>query len=427
MLALQSLLKPLLVFKFAKPPAVAPGLYHYMRVGTGGFTRFHLRVEPEGNGLLLANANVAAHLTPTGVLIAHSFLNGADENKALNTVQQAFRGVPRVEMEDDVAVVQELIERLLAGEHAVFNLDSSLTTTNARLLAPLNADVPLAPPERMRPLIARLWAIGIPHLTVIVPERPNPEHLVRAIERAEDTGLITGVRARASDLMADKLIHDLAQAGVDHVDLFFASSVAEEHAGYFGPGDYDSFWRVLDQLRQYEVTPLVVIPLVANTIDNLAETLELLRQQHVNDVATFAIAAPDHMPANLRQGALPASGLPQLAALVEETAQLAQTRYLWQPPVQRVLGRSLAQQIRRGPRCSSEVSIRITPGGAVFAPRGPNRPCGQLFKDPWEKIWQNPAFQPLREAREVPRCDTCPNLTICSAVCPREVAAWSVE
>ena len=44
-----------------KPPKpIPPGLYPYLHDENGAITRFHLRVEPDGQGMLLATAAAAA-------------------------------------------------------------------------------------------------------------------------------------------------------------------------------------------------------------------------------------------------------------------------------------------------------------------------------------------------------------------------------
>jgi len=47
--------------------------------------------------------------------------------------------------------------------------------------------------------------------------------------------------------------------------------------------------------------------------------------------------------------------------------------------------------VRQGPRCSSDVAIRVEPDGAVIPPRGPRRVAGNLLSDHWPAIWQDAA------------------------------------
>lgn len=426
-MAATDFLRRLFDFRPARPQSVPAGLHHFFRVGDGALTRFHLRVEPDGHGLLIANASLAARLSPAGVLIAHGILSGQADETILRALGLTFRGVGRYDQERDLTQVRALITNLsLPGDESpVLNLDDAAWVESPRqLIAPLNADAPLAPPERLRPLIARLWEVGIPHLTLSVPEAPDAGQLAQAVERAEDTGLICGVRGRASDLAAEGLLPALAQAGVDHVNVFYASDQAERHDRLFGAGDQAAARALIEQARALGVYPVAEIPLVEATLPRLAETLADLRALEIRDVSVFAIAEVVETP----DDAVGADSLPQAAALVEEAAQASQVRFIWQPPVRRNPALTLADQARRGPRCSSDYSARVEADGQVFPPRGPRQSAGNLLTDRWDVIWGHPAFRRYRERLGAPtRCAQCPGLAVCAADCPREPAGWAEE
>ncbi|HUM68826.1 MAG TPA: hypothetical protein PLK31_08275, partial [Chloroflexota bacterium] len=94
--------------------AIAPGLYHFMRASDGLYTRFHLRVEPDGRGLLLANAAAAARLSPTGVLMAKGLLEEQEEQEIVTAVQSRFRGASPDMVQADLQRVSGIIHTLLA-------------------------------------------------------------------------------------------------------------------------------------------------------------------------------------------------------------------------------------------------------------------------------------------------------------------------
>lgn len=414
-------------FKPARPQTVQPGLYHFMREAGGATTRFHLRVEPDGHGLLIANASLAAQLSPSGVLIAYGLLQGDADANILRKLDQTFRGAARATLESDLARVRGLIATLAAPEdnYPILNFDDAARVERPRrYLAPLNADVPLAPPEQLRPLIARLWEVGIPHVTFSVAEAPNPEHLVHAVERAEDTGLISGVRGRAGDLQNGTLLNDLVQAGIDHVNVFYASAAPDVHDSLLGAGDHAAAVEVLRRGQALEVCPVADVPLVGATLPGLTETLTALRELGVTNVGVFAIAEVQETA----DDAVGADAMPQAAALVEDAANASNVRYIWHPPVRRQPALPLGVQVRQGPRCSNDISIRVEPDGAVIPPRGPRRSAGNLLADTWESIWRHPEFRRYRERVQSPtRCDRCPDLAICAVDCPREPAGWSEE
>jgi radical SAM protein with 4Fe4S-binding SPASM domain len=245
------------------------------------------------------------------------------------------------------------------------------------------------------------------------------------VERAEDLGLIAGVRGRATDLSKGNLLHDLAMAGVDHITVVYASANAAVHDSLLGAGDHALVEPVIKAVQQYEVTPVAEIPLTQETLADLPETLTALQALGEHNYSFFAIAAADE---NLdEQGPLSASALPQTADIVEETASQMDVRFVWQPPVERDKALTLAEQVQQGPRCSGDVAVRIEPDGEVIPPRGPYRSAGNILKNEWTQIWNNQAFRNYRERVERPtRCDECPGLAICAADCPRKTAGWAL-
>jgi len=58
--------------------AIAPGLYHSMRQADGTYTRFHLRVEPDGSGMLLAFPHVTASIFPGWVFNVATLVHGEE-------------------------------------------------------------------------------------------------------------------------------------------------------------------------------------------------------------------------------------------------------------------------------------------------------------------------------------------------------------
>ena len=411
------------------PITIAPGMIHMMRETENGPARFHLRVERDGSGLLIANAAASARLSNSGVIIAKELLEGCDEIEILEHLKATFRGASQELMLQDIASVNALIAQLtLPGDaYPIFNLeDAALNPDAAELLAPLQAALPLAPLETLRPLLERLWNIGIPHAIFFAPEMPRPEDLVHAVERAEDLGMITGVRARASDLMAEALLENLMIAGVDHITFPYASPDAALHDALFGAGDHAAAEALLAWLEEHGICASVEIPLIESTLSELEATIHSMLERGADNFAFVAYVTDDAALAESADGALAADAMPQIAAIVEEMAQEVQARFIWEPPVERDAALTLTEQLRQGPRSTGDVSVRVETDGRVIPPRGAYRSAGNLLTDSWDAIWNDAAFLRYRERVEAPtRCELCPGLVICAADCPRERSGWA--
>ena len=65
-------------------------------------TRFHLRIDPDGGGLLLANAAEAAWLSPVGVRMAAGVLEGRSDQEIVEEITSAFGGAPEAQVHADL-------------------------------------------------------------------------------------------------------------------------------------------------------------------------------------------------------------------------------------------------------------------------------------------------------------------------------------
>jgi radical SAM protein with 4Fe4S-binding SPASM domain len=406
---------------------IQPGLYHYMREADGGTARLHLRVDAGGDGLLIANAVCAVRLHASGVVIAKGLLEGRDDDKIVGQLLKVFRGVKHEEAMADLKHVYSVI-KWLEGPHRdypIFNLaDPSFSPQAAPLERPISADVPLCKPFHMEAILRRLWGEGIPHVTIIAGKDPVEKDLNRAVERAEDLGLITGVRGRGSDLSHCTRIPDMAQAGLDHLDVYCLSIDDKIHDSLLGKNDYKLAIKALVTAQKREVCPVAVVALVRPTLTTIDETLAAIAGHGVINVALFAIATTD--PAHQAGGALLADELVQVAAVAEEAAEEHRLRLLWYAPVHYDPQTPLGDQIGRGPRASGDSAIRVDPDGYVIPPRGPYQSPGNIVKQSWETIARGAVYLDYRRRVESDtHCATCPGLAICAADCPRNPQGWA--
>ncbi|MBN1249351.1 MAG: radical SAM protein, partial [Anaerolineae bacterium] len=314
---------------------VMPGLYHAVHETDQAFARFHLRVENDGTGMLIANAMAAAQLTSTGVVIAKGLLEGKSEDQVLAQLRQHFGGAREEVMRADIARVNQLIEQIKApgDTYPVFNLEDAATSPySAALIAPLQASVPLGAPDQMLAILDRLWEAGIPHVVFLAAPGFAPGHLIRAVERAEDIGMIAGVRSRASELDDEGFMADLRQAGIDHVTFLYAANDPAIHDALCGAGDWAAAERLLAWLEEYQISAVAEVPLVQTTLDVLEETVEALLSKGADNLSFVAYPTTEGALAQ-EEGIFTADGMAQVATTVEETANLAQARFMWNPPV----------------------------------------------------------------------------------------------
>ena len=407
---------------------IAPGLYHFLNMDGDLPTRFHLRVDPDGAGMLLANAAEAAHLSPSGVLIVHGVLEGLEDAAITAEVRANFSGAGEAEVAEDLSRVRVLIEDLASPQdnYPITNFGGADESPDARRLgAPFRADVVQGEPSEIEPILARLWEAGIPHVTFLAQPGADMQGLVRLVECAGDIGMITGIRGVAA-WFGKQLIHDTAMAGLDHLTLVFASCDPAEHDAMVRAEDHRLVLEAFQHCHELELCPVAQVPLTDESVDELESIIEYVTGQGVCNFSFFAVACLDGEEEADAAGALPARALPQVATVVTEAAEEANARFIWEPPLKFDLRKSLADHIIAGPRTAGDVCIRVEADGSVFPARGRRESAGSILTQQWADIWSNECFTRYRESVEAPgRCATCPDLALCAAACPKDPSGWS--
>lgn len=364
---------------------IHPGLYHWMVEADGAYTRFHLRVDRDGQGLLLANATAAARLTPSGVIIAKGILEGVHEQTLLRRLLATFRDATPHQAGKDIERVRRLFSDLKSpgDNYPILNLFDPIFSDDALSLEkPLSADLPVASTDRLSPLLDRLWELGIPHVTFLAQEKADERDLVRAVERAEDLGMIAGVRTRGSFLANGTLLGKLAQAGLDHLDVLYLSSNSRFHDSLAGPGDHEKATRSLGLALDDEVCGVAEIVLMRENLETIAQTMESIAALGVRIAAFVGIAAAGETS----DDALSPVELVQAAELVRNAADDFGMRLLWYPPATFDVNVALWKQVRRLPRCSGATAVRVELDGSVIPATGSFQPVGNILVDPWETI-----------------------------------------
>jgi radical SAM protein with 4Fe4S-binding SPASM domain len=284
---------------------------------------------------------------------------------------------------------------------------------------PRAVDIPLAEWEQLQPIFARLAVWGVKSLRLLARDRPEPDELGRVVRQAAQSGMRVRVCGRASDLASGTLLSD---AGASEIEFPLLSAIGEVHDALAGIGDYRGALRAMDSLAKLKLPLAAELVVVPSTWKTMERTLQLLADRGVSDVGCFAIACRDDEPSSW---AISASELAAAAHWIEQSAYHGQIKFAWYPPQRFDPSRTLAQQVRRGPRSAAD-AVRIEPDGSVILPIGPAASAGNVLQEDWKPIARREAFRAWQRRREAAvRCPECPGLAACARGCLRDSGNWA--
>lgn len=397
-------------------------MLHEWKEHDGRRVRVHLREELDGSGLLLVNATAGARLSASAVVMARALLERGGDPFA--TVVRRFPGVPADQLRGDLARVSALLDRLLAGKarHPLTAVDEAGAPARLHeLSAPLCADIVVDGAHDVRAWLAQLWDIGVPQVVLVPSAASRVAGLVDLVERAEDLGLVCGVRAPAS-WIDDAALEAMARVGLDYLEVPWAGTA---HATWFGPDDAARAETIIAKARALEVSVTACVPLASANVGDLDAMLGDLAHLGIGDVTVFAIATTSASD----DEALPAMALPQTAATCEAVCERRNLGLVWAPPVERDPAVAIAELAKAGPRGAGEATIGIAADGVPSPPLGPRATepiTTESWSTRWREIWMSPPWAEWRHSAAKARpCATCPELGSCKHGCPRDRASWA--
>ena len=75
-------------------------IHHYLREENGNKARLHMRIDPDGHGTLIVNANRVVHFNPTAALMANLALENTPEPEVIRKITKTFH-VDQTQASDD--------------------------------------------------------------------------------------------------------------------------------------------------------------------------------------------------------------------------------------------------------------------------------------------------------------------------------------
>jgi hypothetical protein len=377
---------PTSIVNFLNPvKPLSPGIYHYQAPPDAPLQyRLHLRLEPNGNGILIVNASTILHLNNTAAEYAYHLVLQTPEDKMVKEITRRYR-VKREQVSQDYQILRERIQSLITTPDldpetfldfarvspytqeisAPYRLDCALTYRLSN-----NVDDLLAPNKRVARELStdewfgifdKAWSFGIPHIILTGGEPTLREDLPDLISHTEANGQVVGLLSDGLKLVDNSYLKTLLQTGLDHL-LFLLK-----------PND-DNSWKALGNVITADLFVVVHLTLSSqNTLNNIQIFERLVNM----GVKSISLTSSDQEDQNL---------------LIQARNQAAASglTLVWDLPVPYSEFNPIALETKMDnpPAGSGHAWLYIEPDGDVLPAQGVSQILGNILSDPWEKLWR---------------------------------------
>jgi hypothetical protein len=364
---------------------LSPGIFHYQAPPEAPEPyRLHLRLEPDGSGLLIVNASTILHLNQTASEFAFHMVKQTPEEQMLSEITGRYRVNRQHALEDFQNLrdrIQTLIhspdldpetfldfERSTPHSHKIsapYRLDCAITY---RL--PETFDDSIAPNKRVDRELSteewfgifdKAWSFGIPHIILTGGEPTLRSDLPDLIAHTESTGQVVGLLSDGLKLGDTGYLQVLLQTGLDHIMISIKP-------------DLENSWKALENALTADLFVTVHHTLTLENVINTSQTLERLSKLGVK---SLSLSASDPALHN------------SLIQFRNQAASLNMT-LVWDLPVPYSAFNPVAleTQIDNPPSGAGHSWLYIEPDGDVLPAQGVNQILGNILRDPWETLWR---------------------------------------
>jgi len=417
------------------------GIYHFEQKKDHSENRIHLRVENDGNGLLLVNAARAYHLNPTATAIAYWSLSGKSESQILNSLPKFFDidqqtikldALPFLaQMEiitdpDEGCPLCELdLDMDLPFSHkpsAPYRMDIALTyQCNNECTHCYNArsrQFPSLTRNDWFKVIDKIWDLGIPHIVFTGGEPTLVDFLPDLIQYAENKGIITGINTNGRKLSDNSFLDKLISAGLDHIQITLESFdpiIHDQMVNY--PGAWVETVTGIKNVLNRKVYMMTNTTMLKTNFHQIPQTLDFLAELGVPTVGLNALIYSG-------KGIDVGTGLSetQLAPLLEiakEKTTIHSQKLIWYTPTHYCRFNPITHELGVKGCSAALYNMCLEPNGDVLPCQSYYTPLGNILKHPWSSIWNHELSIRLRERHDLPpKCNQCELIQECGGGCP---------
>jgi radical SAM protein with 4Fe4S-binding SPASM domain len=431
------------VFRASKIPQ---GRYTYRGRGDFEGLALQLRVEPDGQGLLVINANTVLYLNETAAAHAFFFMQGMTMDEAVKKIKRMYRvnkktardyherliyTVSTLAQTEEVCPVSfldvERVDPFTQELSAPLRVDLALTFRCQNNCIHCYAGGPHETPEltteQWKDVIDRLHQIGVFILTFTGGEPTLREDLPELLLYGQNQGLVTGLVTNGRKLKDKTYVENLEKTGLDFIQVTLESHKPKIHDLITATkGSWKETVAGIKNIIPTQIYATTNTTLSKYNASDFLETIDFLKKLGVAAFGCNSLIYSGKANAISEEFALPLKTLSELLPKIHDKANQLGLKFLWYTPTQycRLDPVKLGLGVKS---CSAaKINMCVGPNGDVYPCQSYFESLGSILKDDWQKIWNHPLAVRIRERKYVePKCENCPQLQICGGGCPLEL------
>ncbi len=425
---------------------IPAGRYTYRGQGEFAGLALQLRIEPDGRGVMVINANTVLHFNESASAYAYYFMQGIPQLQVLKKIRQLYR-VDEATAKEDYERLVYTVNTLAKTEKicpvSFLNVEKEEPFSYA-YSAPIRMDMALSfkcqnncihcyaggpheTPElnaqQWKQVIDRLSDIGIFILTFTGGEPTLREDLPELLLYAQNKGMVTGLITNGRRLKDKSYVETLEKAGLDFVQVTLESHKAEIHDKMTAaPGSWNETTAGIRNAVNSQIYVTTNTTLSKHNAPKFLDTIDFIKALGVDAFGCNSLIYSGKADEVSQEFALNFEDLNRLLPQIRDKAQQLGLKFLWYTPTQYCRFDPVQAGLGVKSCTAALINMCVAPNGDVYPCQSYFESLGNILTDQWSKIWNHPVAVKIRSrAYAEEKCKECPQLQVCGGGCPLEL------
>ena len=431
-------------------------LVHKQKVPIGRYTyrgedeyagmSLQLRLEGDGRGVMVINANTILHLNESASAFAYYFMQGIPEKEAIAKIRRIYRvdseqakadyerlvytisTLAKTEKVDPVTFLDiEKEEPFTYPYSAPLRMDIALTFRCQNDCIHCYAGGPHSTPElttsQWKLVVDKLSDVGVFIITFTGVEPTLRDDLPELLFYAQNKGIVTGLISNGRRLKDKAYVEVLEKSGLDFVQITLESHKPEIHdAMTKAKGSWKETLEGIKNAVQSQIYVSTNTTLSIHNASDFLTTVEYLKGLGVDAFGCNSLIYSGKASKISNEFALSTNDLKILLSKVLDRAQELGLKFLWYTPTQYCDFNPVQLGLGVKSCTAAMINACIGPNGDVYPCQSYFETLGNILTEQWKKIWYNSLAEKLRKRQYVEeKCKSCTDLQVCGGGCPLEL------